>query len=119
MRRLLAISFVLMVIALAGCASMTHPAAGTWSNSGMVQTTVVLNADGTGNYSLPIGGGHSIKWTEDGSTVKVFSSDVTDTSKATPIATGQLSDDRKTLNLNLTSPPLGLALHRKASDQDQ
>lgn len=102
---------------LAGCAGLTHPAAGTWTNDGLVKTTVVLNSDGTGNYSLPVGGGQSIKWTERGNTVDVYKGDVADTSKATPLATGQLSDDRKTLNLNVSTPPVGLTLHRQDTSQ--
>jgi hypothetical protein len=106
-------------VVLSGCAALTHPAAGTWTNSGgLIKTTVILNADGTGNYTLPIGGGQSIKWTESGNTVNIYKSDVTDTSKATPYATGQLSDDKKTLNLNVSNA-LGVTLHREENQQGQ
>lgn len=121
MVRICAIAVLLFLASscLAGCSGLTHPAAGTWDGGGLVKTTVVLNSDGTGNYSLPIGGGQSIKWTESGNTVDIYKSDVTDTSKATPFATGQLSDDRKTLNLNVSTPPVGLTLHREQTSQSQ
>ncbi|HEX5323954.1 MAG TPA: hypothetical protein VFW40_09220 [Capsulimonadaceae bacterium] len=121
MKRFIAIftGFALAVLAFSGCGSVTHPAAGTWNGGGLVKTTVVLNSDGTGNYTLSLGGGQSIKWTESGNTVNIYKSDVQDTSKASPFATGQLSDDKKTLNLNVTSPPVGLTLHREENQQGQ